>query len=238
MKKRDLVLDFTSLLDVIMIILFVVISSMGQASFDAKEAAQAQMQENAESLQELNDSRQLLADLQNEYENVVLDNQELLKQLEELSEENNLYKAKVVGKDVNEAKLYERIMKKTQKITLICTPHINSSKSAGNEVEITLYSDNSGSESEQEALDVVTFIHNFDLTKEERTRKNAEMQADMYRSLENVIKGKDLELVLITIEYTYGDKDFSQSDLNNIVGAVDDLERNYSITCYIDKIKQ
>ena len=36
MKKRDLVLDFTSLLDVIMIILFVVISSMGQASFNAK----------------------------------------------------------------------------------------------------------------------------------------------------------------------------------------------------------
>ncbi len=68
MKKRDLVLDFTSLLDVIMIILFVVISSMGQASFDAKEMAQNQMKENAGIQQELEASRQDLADIQNKYE--------------------------------------------------------------------------------------------------------------------------------------------------------------------------
>ena len=60
----------------------------------------------------------------------------------------------------------------------------------------------------------------------------------MYSSLENLIKGNDLELIFITIEYTYGDKNFSQTDLNNIIKAVDDLERNYSITCYIDKVKQ
>ena len=91
---------------------------------------------------------------------------------------------------------------------------------------------------EQEALDIVIFTHNFNLTREERMIKNAEMQADMYRSLENIIKGNDLEFVFITIEYTYGDKNFSQTDLNNIIKAVDDLERNYSITCYIDKVKQ
>lgn len=234
--KKDLVLDFTSLLDVIMIILFVVISSMGQASFDAKEEAQAQIEENAGIQQERNEFQRALADLKNEYEEMVANNEELQKQLEELSKENNLYKAKDARADVNKVQLYESLMEKSQKITLICTPYINSNKSDSNEVEITVYSGKPGDE--QEAFGVVTFTHNFNLTREERKIKNAEMQADMYRSLESVVKRNDLEFVLVTIEYAYGDKNFSQMDLNNIIRAVDDIERNYSITCYIDKVKQ
>lgn len=232
MKKRDLVLDFTSLLDVIMIILFVVISSMGQASFNAKEEAQKQMEENAGIQQELEIAQQSLQNLQNEYDEMGANNQELQKQVQELLKENNLYKTE----DIDKGLLYESLMEKSKKITLICTPYINSNKSNSNEVEITVYSGESGGE--QEALDIVIFTHNFDLTREERIAKNAEMQADMYSSLENLIKGNDLELIFITIEYTYGDKNFSQTDLNNIIKAVDDLERNYSITCYIDKVKQ
>lgn len=232
MKKRDLVLDFTSLLDVIMIILFVVISSMGQASFNAKEEAQKQMEENAGIQQELEIAQQSLQNLQSEYDEMGANNQELQKQVQELLKENNLYKTE----DIDKGLLYESLMEDSKKITLICTPYINSNKSNSNEVEITVYSGESGGE--QEALDIVIFTHNFDLTREERITKNAEMQADMYRSLENLIKGNDLELIFITIEYTYGDKNFSQTDLNNIIKAVDDLERNYSITCYIDKVKQ
>jgi hypothetical protein len=232
MKKRDLVLDFTSLLDVIMIILFVVISSMGQASFNAKEEAQKQMEENAGIQQELEIAQQSLQNLQYEYDEMGANNQELQKQVQEFLKENNLYKTE----DIDKGLLYESLMEKSKKITLICTPYINSNKSNSNEVEITVYSGESGAE--QEALDIVIFTHNFDLTREERIAKNAEMQADMYSSLENLIKGNDLELIFITIEYTYGDKNFSQTDLNNIIKAVDDLERNYSITCYIDKVKQ
>ncbi len=222
MKKRDLVLDFTSLLDVIMIILFVVISSMGQASFHAKEEAEKQIE----------DTKQSLKDLQNKYNEIDANNEELQKQIEELVKENNLYKTE----DIDKGLLYEKLMEESKKITLICTPYINSNKSNGNEVEVTLYSSEMGGE--QEALDIVVFTHNFNLTREERIVKNAEMQADMYRALENIIKGNDVGFVFITIEYTYGDKNFSQTDLNNIIKAVDDLERNYSITCYIDKVKQ
>lgn len=232
MKKRDLVLDFTSLLDVIMIILFVVISSMGQASFNAKEEAQRQIEENAGIQQELKIAQQSLQNLQDEYDEMGESNEELQKQIEELLKENNLYKTE----DIDKGLLYESLMEESKKVTLICTPYINSNKSNSNEVEITLYSGESGSE--QEALDIVIFTHDFDLTREERIAKNAKMQADMYRSLEKLIKGNNLELVFITIEYTYGDKNFSQTDLNNIIKAVDDLERNYSITCYIDKVKQ
>ena len=232
MKKRDLVLDFTSLLDVIMIILFVVISSMGQASFDAKEMAQNQMKENAGIQQELEASRQDLADIQNKYEDMTAYCDSLQQQIKELLKENNLYKTE----DIDRELLYESLMEKSKKITLICKPYINSNKSDSNEVEITVYSSETGEE--QEALDIVTFTHNFDLSRDDRIVKNAEMQADMYKSLENLIRDTDLDLVFFTIEYTYGDKNFSQTDLNNIVRAIDDIERNYSVTCYIDKVKQ
>ena len=121
MKKRDLVLDFTSLLDVIMIILFVVISSMGQASFNAKEEAQKQMEENAGIQQELEIAQQSLQHLQNEYDEMGANNQELQKQVQELMKENNLYKRE----DIDKALLYESLMEDSKKITLICTPYIN-----------------------------------------------------------------------------------------------------------------
>lgn len=232
MKKRDLVLDFTSLLDVIMIILFVVISSMGQASFDAKEMAQNQMKENAGVQQELEASMQDLAEMQNKYEDMTTYCDSLQQQIRELLKENNLYKTE----DIDRELLYESLMEKSKKITLICKPYINSNKSDGNEVEITVYSSEAGDE--QEALDIVIFTHNFDLSRDERIVKNAEMQANMYKSLENLIRDTDLDLVFFTIEYTYGDKNFSQTDLNNIVRAIGDIERNYSVTCYIDKVKQ
>lgn len=232
MKKRDLVLDFTSLLDVIMIILFVVISSMGQESFDAKQEAQNQIEENADIQQQLDDSQKTLINLQNEFDELSGNNEELQRRVEELLKENNLHKAE----DINKELLYESLIEKSQKITLICAPYINTNKANGNAVEITLYSGKLPDE--QEAFDVVTFTHNFDLTREERMARNTEMQADMYRALENIVKDKELELVFITIEYTYNDKNFSQTDLNNIIGAVDDIERNYSITCYIDKVKR
>ncbi len=79
MKKRDLVLDFTSLLDVIMIILFVVISSMGQASFNAKEEAQKQLEENAKVEQNLEIAQQALKNLQSKYDKMDINNAELQK---------------------------------------------------------------------------------------------------------------------------------------------------------------
>ena len=74
MKKRDLVLDFTSLLDVIMIILFVVISNMGQASLDAKKAAEAKMAENIGIQQNLSNIQQVLSNLQNDYNELIICN--------------------------------------------------------------------------------------------------------------------------------------------------------------------
>ncbi len=232
MKKRDLVLDFTSLLDVIMILLFVVACNMGQASLHAGEEARKQMEENTILQQELDAARGSLESLQKDYEGMLAGSKELQKQMEELRKENNLHKTEDIDKEL----LYKSLMEASKKITLICTPYINPNKSNANGVEITLYYGGAGGE--QEAFDIVIFTHNFDLTREERIAKNAQMQDDMYRSLENIIKEEVPELVFITIVYNYGDKNFSQTDLNNIAGAAENLERNYSVTCYIDKVKQ
>jgi len=43
MKKRELMLDFTSLLDVILILLFIVIANMNQVSLSAGEELTAQL---------------------------------------------------------------------------------------------------------------------------------------------------------------------------------------------------
>ena len=165
MKKRDLILDFTSLLDVIMILLFVVISSIGQASSKVKEEAQKQMKENAEIQRDLETSQQSLRNLQNKYDKMSVTNEELQQQIEELLKENNLYKTE----DINKGLLYESLMEKSKKITLICNSHINPNKSNGNEVEIGLYSNES--DDEYAIIDTVIFTHNFDLTREERAKK-------------------------------------------------------------------
>ena len=151
-----------------------------------KEEAQKQLEENAKVEQNLEIAQQALKNLQSKYDKMDINNAELQRQVEELMKENNLYKKE----DIDIGLLYESLMEKSKKITLICTPYINSNKSNSNEVEITLYSGEMGNE--QEALDIVIFTHNFDLTREERILKNAEMQADMYKALENIIKDDEL----------------------------------------------
>lgn len=216
MKKRDLVLDFTSLLDVIMIILFVVISGMGQASMNAKKEAEEKIKEVEGIKKELSVTRTSLEE-----------------KVDSLLKENETLKAKAESQDMDEAKLYESLMEKSTKITLVCLPYVNDGK---NEVKIRIYSGRGGREQEERSS--VIFNHDFNLSREERLSENAKMQERMYQALEKEVSGIETRLVLVEIQYTYGDKNFSQSDLDVINGAVQDLERKLNKTCYIDKMKQ
>jgi hypothetical protein len=63
-KKKDIILDFTSLLDVIMILLFLVMGSIGQTSRANAEAAQ----EAQEQLQEANEQIEVLQDIRKSFE--------------------------------------------------------------------------------------------------------------------------------------------------------------------------
>ena len=88
---------------------------MGQASLDAKEAAEAKMAENIGIQQNLDDVQQALSNLQNDYRKLIISNEKLQNRLDELSKENNLYKAKADKTDIDEIQLYESLMNQSKK---------------------------------------------------------------------------------------------------------------------------
>lgn len=70
MKKRDIILDFTSLLDVIMIMLFLVMGSMSKVSgenAEAAEEAQQKLQEANAEIAELQDTINMQEDIKGSY---------------------------------------------------------------------------------------------------------------------------------------------------------------------------
>ena len=65
MKKRELILDFTSLLDVMLILLFIVIANMNQASLAAGDELNAKLAQADTQIQQLSGEReQMLAELE------------------------------------------------------------------------------------------------------------------------------------------------------------------------------
>lgn len=236
MTKKDLVLDFTSLLDVILIILFVVITGVGQASIDAKEALEEKESENTLIRSELSQKEKDSIKLIEENRSMAMIVEAMKKEASKLSQENNILKAAANRRDIDVGKLYESLMKKSEKYTLICIPFVNDENNEKDEVEVKLYSGENGRE--QEALASVILEHDFNLSTEERSFKNREMQEELYQVLDKNIHDSDVELLLFTVQYTYGDKNFSQSDLDIIDGAIKDIESRRNKTCFVDRVKQ
>lgn len=234
MKKRDLVLDFTSLLDVIMIILFVVITSVGQTSIDAKNELQSAKEEKTAIKTVLAEGEKEKQKLKEEQKSLMAELETVSEELSRLSKENNVLKAASNRTDIDPAKLYESLMRKSEKFTIICLPFVGQSEK--DEVEVKLYSGEAGKE--QEALASVIFEHDFSLSSEERNFKNKEMQERLYQILDRNIKNSDISLILFMVQYTYGDKNFSQSDLDIIDGAIKDIELRRNKTCFVDRVKQ
>lgn len=332
MKKRDLILDFTSLLDVIMIVLFAVLFSVGQVSRDTKAEAEENLRKRDEiEAAMLRDNEALTAEIESRsadyetklaerdaaYEQALADrdaewkaaadtltadyeaklagkdeeiaalnetvavldehiadrdalitekdgllsekeaglaeaNQELdtLRTdyaalleaaadkdtaLDFLEKENLRLSAKDGESGIDSADLYEALMQSAAKITLFCETHENSEKTKSNEVEITVYA---GKDEDFAQRGIVVFPHDFGLSKTKRAEANTKMKADLYAVLEEILADDPSELVLITVEYTYGDINFSQTDLDIIAAAAEDVESLMHKTCYIDKIKK
>jgi uncharacterized protein YoxC len=225
MRRKELILDFTSLLDVIMIILFIVVGKIGQANLSAQNEAEAKIGE----------VEQELSGLQSEYDDMLSENEMLLELLEEFKQENIDLKASDNINSISLEELFESMMRKTTQVSLVCESHSDDNKTVNNEVVITIYM---GQGDERQQANIVTFVHDFDLSKTARDKKNKEMKTDLYNSLYTLLSNDDSEIVMFTIEYTYGDINLSQTDLNNIKGAIDDIEGNLSKICYIDKMKK
>lgn len=236
MKKKNIALDFTSLLDIIMILLFIVISTMGINTMNAKkdlEVASAKKQaaeiELFQKVEELSKLEKDAAALKAAYE-------EETAKAQELEYENHMLKALTFESNLDKTKLYESLMRKSQKLTLICTPKRIEGEREAHEVQVQIYATQGGRD--QEALSQVTIEHDFGLTREERLRKNSEMREFLYASLAEIVKSSEAELYLISIQYSYGDVNFSQTDLEIIEEAIKDIERRLNRSCYVEKLKQ
>ncbi len=241
MGKKNILLDFTSLLDVIMIILFVVICKLGQASMEVNASAQEAIAKADVAQEALEEAQGALEDAQAELERMTKRDtiqtsiiEELEGRNEALTVENEELKA-AAEESFDREKVMEELLGNSLNLQLICSTYTDENKSASQMVNITIYKEQ---ESEElEAGRIVTFVHDYELSAERRAVKNAQMQKELYDALYEAWRGSNADFLLISVEYTYADVNFSQTDLDIIYGAVEDLERECGIKCFINKIK-
>ncbi len=252
MKKRELILDFTSLLDVIMILLFVVISNMSlvtlntnaEAKAEAAAAQSALEEEQAESeaatekvkeletklsemLQDAEQLQQKNADLELELK-VLLENHTAL--LEEYD-----YLKIITDFDASDTSVYGQVIERMTKVLLLCETGQNETTGLP-EVRIGIYR-SGGTEQEKSFVTSVVLVHDFSLSKEERSELAAGQVTELTKALSGALRGNTEEVVWCSVQYAYDDENFSQSDLEVIGEAIRNLERSFSKTCFMEKIK-
>ena len=241
MKKKELILDFTSLLDVIMILLFVVISNMNQASLAVSEEAERAVLEAQSQIEELSDERDdLLLQIEDLIENE-LNYADVSSQLEELKNRYDMlqneydYLKITTSYDANDTSVYEATIERMAKVVLICSTDEN--HVTGNyEVKIDIYLDGNMN-GESSFLESVIIEHDLNLSREERERLNAEQVLNVTRVLSGALRDVDKEMIWVSIQYAYDDDNFSSSDLRIIKESINNLQRSFSKTCYVDEIK-
>ncbi len=248
MKKRELILDFTSLLDVIMILLFIVISNMSLASVNANAAAkeetaaaqealakeQRQAEEAAEKIAELEAKLAEAKKLEQEYADLELELKVLLENHTALLEEYDYLKI-ITDFDANDTSAYEQVIKRMTKVLLLCDTGINA-ETGQPEVSVGIYR-SGGTEYEKTYVTSVTLLHDFSLTKEERAEFAAGQVTEMTKALSGALRDVSEDVVWCSVQYAYDDENFSQSDLEVISEAIRNLERSFSKTCFMEKIK-
>ena len=241
MKRRELILDFTSLLDVILILLFMVIVNINQASLTANEETEKELAAAQSQIKDLNDDKEdLLMALESivgkeiSYADISLEMESLKSEYDALLDEYDYLKL-TSDYDPKDTSLYEAAIERLEKITLICETSKN--EETGNyEVNVKVYK-NGDKNDGQSFADSVILEHNMELTKEERTRLKAKQVTELTKALSTVIRDVDLDMIWFSIQYYYEDENFSNMDLEIMNEAIENIERMFSKKCHIEKIK-
>lgn len=219
-KKSELLLDFTSLLDVIMIILFVVICNMNNAAMEANQSAEAANKELILAKEQLSDNESKLDELTGDNESL----KEELAQFTINGENTSQDKAEAFGSAIDN----------TVKVMLKCKTGMDIDTN-NHKVSIDVVIKGKGSDtSRTEAL----IIHDFSLSREERAVFNATQVKNMTETLKDSLLGLDAPLIWFMIEYDYKDENFSNTDLEMINDAIDDLSLLLGITCQVEELRE
>lgn len=217
-KKKDLILDFTSLLDVIMILLFVVICNMSKASLEANENAK-------KSQESLADAETKLEDMQDK--------------LDALSADNEALNMELSGYQINSGdpvsdEAYEAILGSTTKVIMKCETGMDTETNK-HMVSIDIVIKNKDETARQTTAKI---IHDFDLSRRERDEFNAKQIGSIKEELKKYLTYSDTKLIWVLIEYDYRDENFSNADLEIIHDAVEMIEADKNVTCYIEEMKK
>lgn len=248
MKKRELILDFTSLLDVIMILLFVVIGNMSLASANVNAAAreeteaaqealaaeQLQAEEAAEKIKELEGKLAELEGVNQKNADLELELKVLLENHTALLEEYDYLKI-ITDFDASDTSAYGQVIERMTKVLLLCETGQNEATGLP-EVRVGIYRSD-GTEQEKSFVTSVVLTHDFSLSKEERAEFTAGQVTELTKALSGALRGNTEEVVWCSVQYAYDDENFSQSDLEVIGEAIRNLERSFSKTCFMEKIK-
>lgn len=241
MKRRELILDFTSLLDVILILLFMVIVNINQASLTANEETERELAAARSQIKELSDDKEdLLTEIESiigkeiSYADISLEMESLKSDYDALLDEYDYLKL-TSDYDPKDTSLYEAVIERVEKVTLICETSKN--EETGNyEVNVKVYK-NGDKNDGQSFTDSVILEHNMELTKEERTRLKAKQVTELTKALSTVIRDVDLDMIWFSIQYYYEDENLSNMDLEIMNEAIENIERAFSKKCHIEKIK-
>ena len=252
MKKRELILDFTSLLDVIMILLFVVISNMNLASLSANEEVKAEKDAVQSALEREQAEGIAAAEKIRELESVLAEQEQRIKELQQAKEEKELelkvllenhealleefdYLKIITDFDASDTSAYGQVIERMTKVLLLCDTGQNP-ETGNTEVTVGIYR-SSGKQEEKSYVSSVVLVHDFSLTGQERESLAARQVTELTKSLSGALRESSEAVVWCSVQYAYDDVSFSQSDLEIIEEAIRNLERSFSKTCFMEKIK-
>lgn len=241
MKKRELILDFTSLLDVMLILLFIVIANMNQVSLAAGDELNAKLAQADTQIQQLSGEReQLLAELnaqqvnREEYEAAMAELQQLQQRYETLQDEYDHLKI-TTNYDEDDLSVYQAAIEKITHVVLMCDTSQN--PDTGNaEVNVNIYLDGE-KDGRQSHVGSVRIVHDLSLSAAERERLIADQVVDMTKALSGAMRDDSGKMAWFSIQYHYDDKNFANSDLEIIYKALDNLEHSFGISCYGEEMK-
>ncbi len=252
MKKRELILDFTSLLDVIMILLFIIISNMNLASVSANAEAKAETEAAQSALAEEQAEAEAAADKIKELEALLAESEQKAEELQQANADTELelkvllenhaalleeydYLKIITEFDANDTSSYGQVIERMTKVLLLCDTGQNP-ETGQTEVTVGIYRA-SGKQEEKSYVSSVVLVHDFSLTRREREELAARQITELTKALSGALREHSEDVVWCSVQYAYDDENFSQSDLEIIDEAIRNLERSFSKTCFTEKIK-
>lgn len=217
MKRRELVLDFTSLLDVILILLFIVTSGIGasaKADSEAAEQAVSQAQAQAEALEGE------LAELQDRYD--------------QLSDDYDYLKI-TSQYDAGDTTVYQQAMKRVTQAVLDCQ---GGGDASGAQAEIGLYVAAVGGDGRAVFAGRQVVAHDFALSPAQRAERGAQQANDLAKLLADALRDDQAPVIWFTVQYRYDDENFTYSDLEIIRRAINIFEAAFDKPCYYSVLKR